>query len=63
MIITWVQIGQWFIGVLATTLGNIITFLIFTSITSTGWFKKLLAKLSQDFDDIKILKEQLRNKK
>lgn len=52
--ITWYQIGVWLLGILGTTIANILTFLFFTSITSTQWFKNLIVKLTNDFNIIKI---------
>lgn len=62
MFITGHDIEIWGVGVLGSTCANILTFLFFTSITSTHWFKFILAKLTQDLDDINILKQKMKEK-
>lgn len=62
MIVSLHNIGIWAIGVLSTTVGNLITLAICTAVTGTTWFKKLLIKLTEDFNNIvkaqRLKKEQ-----
>jgi hypothetical protein len=58
MIVTGHDVGVWAIGVLGTTVGNILTFIVFTSVTGTGWFKALLNKITQDLNNIDPMKPQ-----
>lgn len=60
MIFSWENIGVWAIGVLGTTVGNLITLAIVTSITSTKWFKNLLVILTEDFNNIVKARAQAR---
>ena len=53
MIISWHDIGQWAIGVLGTTVGNLISLAIVTAVTQTKWFKLLLIKLTDELNVIK----------
>jgi hypothetical protein len=59
MIVTGTQVGAWAVGVFGTVLANIITFLLYTAVTSTGWFKHITVRLEQDLDklDPKAAKE------
>lgn len=57
------DIQVWAIGVLGTTVGNLITLAICTAITSTKWFKNFLAKLTEDFNDLIKNRAEAREKK
>ena len=63
MLVTWHDIGVWAIGVLGTTVGNLITLAVVTAITSTNWFKNFLAKLSEDFNNILKARRMAQEKK
>ena len=63
MIITWHEIGVWAIGVLGTTVGNLITLAIVTSVTSTKWFKNYIVKLTDDWNSIKMKQCYVENKR
>ena len=52
MLFTFQQFESWCVSVLATTVANIITFLIFTSVTKTGWFRILLKRITDDLNKL-----------
>ena len=40
------------LNIIQSTFANILTFLLFTSVTGTNWFKRLVNKLQADFNNI-----------
>jgi hypothetical protein len=54
MITTLIVIGQWVLGIIGSTIANIITFLFFSSVTGTCWFRRLMVKLTKDFNFVKM---------
>jgi hypothetical protein len=52
MIVTGTQVAGWAVGVFGTVLANIITFLLYTAVTSTGWFKGITIRLEHDLDKL-----------
>ena len=40
------------LNIIQSTVANIITFLLFSSVTGTNWFKKLINKIKSDFNNI-----------
>jgi hypothetical protein len=63
MIVSWHDVGLWAIGVLGTTVGNLITLAVVTAVTSTYWFKNFLVTLSEDFNNILKARQAAREKK
>jgi hypothetical protein len=52
MIVTGQQLASWGVGIVGQTIANIITFLLFTAVTGTWWFKILIKKVQEDLNKI-----------
>lgn len=46
------SIGGFLFASLATAVGNCLTFLIYTAVVNTGWFKSLEVRLTKDLNII-----------